>query len=88
MLRDILDVIAIFFVRDKIFCLKNNLLPLASLEQYISRYKHLPDIPTETEVTENGIDVGDMNAKLLKKIEELTLYIIEQDRKIKALEKN
>ena len=69
MLRDILDVIAFFFVQDKIFCLKNNLLPLDSLEQYVSRYKHLPDIPTETEVTENGIDVGAMNAKLLQKIE-------------------
>ena len=65
-------------------------MSLDSLEQYIKANGHLPDIPTETEVTENGIDVGamNMNAKLLQKIEELTLYIIEQDRKIKALEKN
>jgi len=63
--------------------LNNNLLSLDSLEQYISRYKHLPDIPTETEVSENGIDVGAMNAKLLRKI----VYVIRQQKEINKLKK-
>ncbi|NLR62398.1 hypothetical protein HGH93_30180 [Chitinophaga polysaccharea] len=59
---------------------------LQTLEQYVKQHKHLPDIPSEKEVRENGVDVGEMNAKLLQKIEELTLYIIELNKKNQALE--
>lgn len=59
---------------------------LQLLEEYIKQHRHLPDIPTESEVRENGIDIGDMNAKLLQKIEELTLYIIELNKKNQVLE--
>jgi len=45
----------------------------------------LPDIPTEKDVLENGIELGKMNALLLKKIEELTLYVIELKKKLKSL---
>ena len=62
-------------------------MPLDSLNQYIKANGHLPDIPTETEVTENGIDVGDMNAKLLQKVEELTLYIIDLQKQISKQQK-
>jgi hypothetical protein len=66
-----------------------NLMPLSELNTYIQEHKHLPEIPTTAEVEENGISVGEMNAKLLQKIEELTLYVIEQDKKIdRVLEEN
>ncbi|MCD6366275.1 MAG: hypothetical protein J7L46_01905 [Bacteroidales bacterium] len=71
---------------DFVFDNDYNLLPLDSLEQYVKTNKHLPDIPDEAEVTENGIDVGEMNTKLLQKVEELTLYIIEQNKKTDAMQ--
>ncbi|CAM4121279.1 hypothetical protein SAMN06265348_103256 [Pedobacter westerhofensis] len=53
---------------------------LPELNLFIKQYKHLPGIPTALEVHKNGIEVGDMNAKLLRKIEELTLHLIEKDQ--------
>jgi hypothetical protein len=53
------------------------LLPLNMLEKYIQQHKHLPDVASATEVEKNGLDLGDNQVVLLKKIEELTLYIIE-----------
>ena len=47
------------------------------VETSIKKEGHLPGIPSAAEVKANGLDLGEMNAKLLKKIEELTLYIIE-----------
>ncbi|MBP7434901.1 MAG: hypothetical protein KA799_01960 [Bacteroidales bacterium] len=63
-----------------------NLMPLKELEQYILQNKHLPDVPTQDEISKNGIDVYEMNAVLLKKLEELTLYVIEQQKQIVELE--
>jgi len=71
---------------DFVFEKDYNLMPLNELDNYIQENKHLPEIPTTAEVEENGISVGEMNAKLLQKIEELTLYIIEQDKRIEKLE--
>lgn len=62
----------------------------ASLEEtkaYIDRYKHLPEIPSAKEMEANGVNVGEMNILLLKKIEELTLHLIEQDKRIEQLER-
>ena len=59
---------------------------LGKLEKFIKKNGHLPNIPTTEEVSSNGIDIGEMQTKLLEKIEELTLYIIEQDKKIEKLE--
>ncbi|MFC1616814.1 hypothetical protein ACFL2K_01185 [Candidatus Margulisiibacteriota bacterium] len=59
-----------------------NLMPLAEVENKIKEQKHLPGIPSEAEVKKNGVSVGEMQAKLLQKIEELTLYVIEQNKKI------
>lgn len=56
---------------------------LENLEVFIMEKKHLPEIPTAAEVQANGIELGEMNKKLLKKIEELTLYVIEQNKLIK-----
>ncbi len=55
------------------------------LETFIIENNHLPDIPSANEVKENGIDLGEMDAKLLQKIEELTLYIIEQQKQLEEL---
>jgi len=66
---------------DFVFEENYNLKSLEELETYISQNKHLPDIPTEVQVKEKGINLGEMNAKLLQKIEELTLYVIEQSKR-------
>jgi hypothetical protein len=58
---------------------------LSEVEEYINKNHHLPNIPSAQEVTDKGIDVGKMNAKLLEKMEEMTLYMIEQQKEIKAL---
>ena len=58
---------------------------LKEVEQYISQHRHLPDIPSTKEVEQEGIDLGQMNAKLLQKVEELTLYIIDLQKQIDEL---
>ncbi|WP_029903166.1 hypothetical protein [Prevotella sp. 10(H)] len=62
---------------DFVFAKDYNLPSLSEVEKHIKEKQHLPDIPSEKEVKENGIDLGQMQAKLLQKIEELTLYVIE-----------
>ncbi|MXV50376.1 hypothetical protein GS399_05275 [Pedobacter sp. HMF7647] len=57
---------------------------LQSLGDYVRANKHLPDVPDEKEVIKDGIDLGQLNKILLKKIEELTLYLIEKDKEIKG----
>ena len=59
---------------------------LGEVEEFIKANKHLPEIPSAQEVAENGVNLGEMESKLLQKIEELTLYIIEQEKRIKKLE--
>ena len=71
---------------DFVFEENYDLRTLKEVEQHINENGHLPEIPNEAEVTENGINLGEMDAKLLQKIEELTLYLIEQNKKIEALE--
>jgi len=58
---------------------------LKEVKAFIAAYGHLPNIPSAQKVREEGIDLGDMNAKLLQKIEELTLYIISQNHEIEKL---
>jgi len=60
---------------------------LHEVEQYIKEHKHLPEIPSAKEVSEQGLDVGLNQSKLLKKIEEMTLYLIEQQKKMTAQKK-
>jgi hypothetical protein len=61
------------------------LRPLSELEAFIKDNKHLPEVPSAAEMEKNGLDVGENQALLLKKIEELTLYIIEQNKKTEPL---
>ncbi|HVI48621.1 MAG TPA: hypothetical protein VM802_27380 [Chitinophaga sp.] len=72
---------------DFVFNNDYKLLPLKEVKDFIEQHKHLPDIPSAKEVAEDGIDVGEMNKKLLQKIEELTLYIIQQDKKLDDVKK-
>ncbi len=60
---------------------------LEEVENHINEKGHLKDIPSAEEVAENGILLGEMDSKLLQKIEELTLYTIAQEKRIKHLEK-
>ena len=69
------------FVFDKDY----DLMTLKEVESYIKENGHLPDVPSAEEVKANGVEVGEMNAILLQKIEELTLYIIELEKKIEKL---
>jgi hypothetical protein len=71
---------------DKVFEKNYVLMPLKELEKSIQKEKHLPNIPSEKEVIKNGVGVVEIQAKLLQKIEELTLYVIEQNKKIETLE--
>lgn len=70
--------------KDYVFAPSYRLKSLREVEQFIQSNGHLPEIPSAKEVEQNGISVGDMQAKLLQKVEELTLYVIEQDKMIKA----
>jgi hypothetical protein len=69
---------------DFVFADDYRLLPLAEVEKFIKQHRRLPDIPSQNEVDEKGIDVGEVQARLLQKIEELTLYVIELERKLSA----
>ncbi|WP_396590113.1 fibronectin type III domain-containing protein [Allomuricauda sp. R78024] len=71
---------------DFVFTKKYGLPSLQEVENHILEYGHLLNIPSAEEVEEKGIDLGLMNAKLLQKIEELTLYTIQQEKKIQRLE--
>jgi hypothetical protein len=62
------------------------LRPLSELETFIRTNKHLPDIAPAKEMQENGVSAGEMQAKLLQKVEELTLYILQQEEKIKTMQ--
>ena len=73
---------------DFVFAKDYNLRPLSELEQFIKENHHLPEIPTEAEVQENGIDLGSMQSKLLLKIEELTLYILDLQKQIDELKQS
>jgi len=71
---------------DYVFKKDYKLMPLNDVEKYYKANQHLPEVPSEKEVKENGLNVGDINVILLKKIEELTLYTVELEKKLKDLE--
>lgn len=71
---------------DYVFEQGYRLMPLSELDSFIRKNKHLPDVPSVAVVNQEGISVGDQQALLLRKVEELTLYLLEQNRKIAALE--
>ncbi len=72
---------------DYVFENDYKLKSLPETETYIKANKHLPGIPSEHEVKKNGVNIGEMQAKLLAKIEELTLHLIEQNKQNSELKK-
>lgn len=70
---------------DFVFEKNYKLLSLLELQTFITEQKHLPNLPSEKEVLKNGIDIAEMQAKQLQKIEELTLYILNLQKQIDAL---
>lgn len=73
---------------DFVFEKDYNLPTLKEVENYINEKGHLKDIPCAKEVEKNGILLGEMDSKLLQKIEELTLYTIQQEKKINEQKSN
>jgi len=72
---------------DYVFEKDYNLLPLSELETYISQNKHLPEVPSAKEMDANGLNLKEMNLILLKKVEELTLHLIEQQKYLLKIDK-
>lgn len=70
---------------DYVFDPEYNLTPLEDLEKYVSEYKHLPGVPNAEQIRADGWRVGEMNNKLLEKIEEITLYLIEMRKENNAI---
>ncbi len=72
---------------DYVFKPTYKLMPLPEVEQFVKTNNHLPQVPSANEVSKNGISVSEMQNKLLQKVEELTLYAIQQDKSKKELER-
>lgn len=70
---------------DYVFDIDYELMPLEEVKEYVTEHHHLPGVPSAEEVKESGIDVATMDAKLLEKIEELTLYMIQLKEENEAL---
>ena len=73
---------------DYVFADDYKLPDLTELGYFLDRNRHLPGIPNEAEVIKNGINLGEMSKIFLEKIEELTLIIIEQDKRLRELEED
>lgn len=71
---------------DYVFKKDYSLMPLSELRRYINQNDHLPEIPADKEIKEKGLNLGEMNTLLMKKIEELTLYLLEKDKQLKEQE--
>jgi hypothetical protein len=70
---------------DFVFADDYKLRSLDEVEDFIKENKHLPEIPSTEEVHKEGLDLAQMDAKLLQKVEELTLYVIQQQKEIDYL---
>ena len=72
---------------DYVFKKDYQLRPLAEVEKFIAKNGHLPEVPSEKEAIANGIELKEMNILLLKKVEELTLYTLQQQKQIDEQQK-
>ncbi|MBK8683871.1 MAG: hypothetical protein IPN26_02185 [Bacteroidetes bacterium] len=70
---------------DYVFAEDYSLMPLEEVEQFILKNHHLPNVPSAEQMVESGIDVATVDAKLMEKIEELTLYLIEMKKEMQKL---
>jgi hypothetical protein len=71
---------------DFVFEKNYELKPLSEVESFIKQNKHLPEVPSADEVAKNDLDLGEMNKILLMKVEEVTLYLIEMEKKNNSLQ--
>jgi len=71
---------------DYVFDASYPLLSLTELEQYVRTHRHLPEVPSAVQVAAEGLNLGEMNALLLKKVEELTLHLIAQEKRMLRME--
>lgn len=71
-------------VPDYVFAKDYKLKPLKEVEDFINKNSHLPEIPSAAAIEKNGLMLAEMNMSLLKKVEELTLYTIQQDKELKS----
>ena len=72
---------------DFVFDKKYTLMPLTELESFYKKNQHLPNVPSAKEMKQNGNNLGETDAILLQKVEELTLYIVELKKEVEALKK-
>jgi hypothetical protein len=79
------DVNSPIEVGDYVFDKNYNLLTLPEVESYINENKHLPEVPSANQMVDEGLNLKEMNLLLLKKVEELTLYLIEEKKEINQL---
>ncbi|MBK1442526.1 hypothetical protein JHJ32_21180 [Parapedobacter sp. ISTM3] len=70
-------------VPDYVFAPEYDLPALADVEAYVKEHRHLPEIPSAMDIERDGLDLAEMNLLLLKKVEELTLHLIEKDKQLK-----
>jgi len=70
---------------DYVFSEKYKLPTLQELQSFIQKNKHLPNIPSAAEVEKEGLELGDMQKRMMEKIEELTLYILQLEKKNQEL---
>jgi hypothetical protein len=82
------EVVNIADWKDCVFSPDYNLQSIENVKDYILQYRHLPDVPSENEVKTNGVNLIEMDAILLQKIEEMTLYIIQLKEEINLLKDN
>jgi hypothetical protein len=73
-------------IPDYVFMPTYHLMPMPELRTFISVNNHLPNIPSAQQYAETGVDLGEMNRLLLEKVEELTLYILQLEERMKTLE--
>lgn len=73
-------------IPDYVFSPTYELMPLSDLRTYVQANSHLPNVPSAAEYAETGVDLGEMNRILLEKVEELTLYVLELEERIGAIE--
>ena len=71
---------------DYVFKPDYKLQPLSQVKAYIDQNRHLPDMPSEADIAKNGQNLGEMNKLLLTKVEELTLYMMDANKKLNAEE--
>ena len=70
---------------DYVFAPSYKLAPLDEVEQYVKEHQHLPGVPSAQEVVKEGVDMVRMDAKLLEKIEETTLYLLQLKKEVEQL---